>query len=175
MQLSVMLEWLVRLLPKQKMQDNGNGNVQAGHVEGGLHHSVVNNYNVQQINVDHNQLAIALIRANANRQPNAPDIEPLDIGPTQRAQRERARRPMPDYLRALPATPQQLELLALRRYSNNAKRLIDDFVEEKLNGKFIKELTDHEVLRAKRYVEKVWENQRIKEEVEGRPVWPDQN
>ena len=80
---------------------------------------------------------------------------------------------MPEQLRNQPATPKQLELLALRRHSSSAKRLVDDFVEDKLGGKFIKELSDHEVLRATRYVERAWENQRIKEEVEGRPVWPD--
>ena len=40
MQLREILQWLIKLLPKQKMQDNdGSGNLQAGRVEGDLHHS----------------------------------------------------------------------------------------------------------------------------------------
>jgi len=39
-QLREILQWLIKLLPKQKMQDNdGSGNLQAGRVEGDLHHS----------------------------------------------------------------------------------------------------------------------------------------
>lgn len=181
MQLSVMMEWLLRLLPKQKMQDTGDGNVQAGRVEGDLHHShVVNHYNVQQINVDHQQLAIAIVQANAKLSsakapPKAPadddGYEPVGIdGPPRR---ERVYRPMPDELRQRPPTPRQAELLALRRESGTHKHVIDDFIEGKLRGKFIKELTDHEVYRATRYVEEAMWRLKVKEEVEGRPVWPD--
>ena len=34
-----MMQWLLKLLPTQKMKEVGNGNVQAGRVDGGLHHS----------------------------------------------------------------------------------------------------------------------------------------
>lgn len=39
MKLKEMMQWLLKLLPKQKMQDNGSGNLQAGRVDGDLHHS----------------------------------------------------------------------------------------------------------------------------------------
>ncbi|EFI60727.1 MULTISPECIES: hypothetical protein [Comamonas] len=39
MKLKEMMQWLLKLLPQQKMQENGNGSLQAGRVEGDLHHS----------------------------------------------------------------------------------------------------------------------------------------
>lgn len=39
MKLRKMMQWLLKLLPKQKMQDNGSGNLQAGRIEGDLHHT----------------------------------------------------------------------------------------------------------------------------------------
>ena len=34
-----MMQWLLKLLPQQKMHENGSGSLQAGRVEGDLHHS----------------------------------------------------------------------------------------------------------------------------------------
>lgn len=39
MKLQKMMQWLLKLLPKQKMQDNGSGNLQAGRIDGDLHHT----------------------------------------------------------------------------------------------------------------------------------------
>lgn len=39
MKLREMVQWLLKLLPKQKMQDLGDGNVQVGRVGGDLQHS----------------------------------------------------------------------------------------------------------------------------------------
>ena len=132
-----LLQWLSKLLPKQKMQDLGDGNIQAGRVDGDLNH----NQNTS------NQTIYNIVVMNAERASNedvsksfAGVCQPPKLTPT-------ASRPRTD------ATQSQRGLLRLMAQSPANESLAEVFMRSEFDTDRVKNLTTFECLRTTRYLE----------------------
>ncbi|MCD2164670.1 hypothetical protein [Comamonas koreensis] len=139
------------LVPKQKMQESGSGNVQAGHVNGDLHHKhtqVVNNNHISvQFNGDAEQLAAALVRAQTGQAISSKWSH-------QGTCNDRKPRSKP--------TEKQEAVLALLRKDELSARVTLAFMQREFKSTYVKALTDHQAKRVIGYVETVTRNEEAK-------------
>lgn len=167
MQWSVIFEWMARLLPKQKMQDAGSGNVQAGRVEGDLHHTqnthsqVVNHFNLQYTG-DPSQLAAALIRAQALQAHQPEDTSSSAPQPAFSATKEGRSKSRP--------TEKQEAILALMRKNDFCERVTLAFMQREFQSTYVKGLTDQQAKRVIGYVETAIRNEEAKAAIEGEKI-----
>lgn len=138
MKLREILQWLSKLLPKQKMQDLGDGNVQAGRVDGDLN-STQNTTNQTIYN-------IVVVSAE-----NAPAEEIPKAIPSSFATPKLAPAALPK--RPSETTPSQRDLLRLMALNpaNEARAVV--FMRREFSTDRVKKLTTFECLRTTRYLE----------------------
>ncbi|WP_312566183.1 hypothetical protein [Comamonas sp.] len=142
------MQWLLKLLPAQKMQKVGNGNVQAGRVDGGLHHSHHTTHNI------HNTFFVMGAQTSAS---SVPDTGPPDFKQPPSAAKTKAE--IKDYQRAL------LRLLMNHHtYEGTALR----FCQREFGTDRIKRLNEQQCRRVTRYVEECMRRDMEKMAVENR-------
>lgn len=137
------MQWLLQLLPKQKMQDLGDGNIQAGRVGGDVNHS--QHSTTQHIyNTFYVVSSEPIADAAANESRPAP-LEPM-LGPQDTATHK-------------PATPEQHEVLRIMRSSPSANAYAEEFMQKQFGTTRVKRLNDLECRRTKGYVEACLKNE----------------
>lgn len=137
------MQWLSKLMPRQKMQDVGDGGVQVGSVGGDLTHSqktmnqtIYNTFYVMASDTP------ATFAANESRPA------PLQETPTATDRK--------------PATPEQLEVLRLMRLSPAANAYAEEFMQAQFNTIRVKRLNDLECRRTKGWIEACLKNDAAK-------------
>lgn len=142
------MQWLLKLLPAQKMQEVGNGNVQAGRVDGGLHHSHHTTHNI------HNTFFVMGAQTSVS---SAPDTGPPDF--KQYTSTPKTKAEIKDYQRTL------LRLLMNHHtYEGTALR----FCQREFGTDRIKRLNEQQCRRVTRYVEECMRRDMEKMAVENR-------
>lgn len=138
MKLKEFMQWLSRLMPRQKMQDVGDGSVQVGRVGGDLTHSqkTMNQttYNIVVMSAASNTTVETLEQPSQPPDP-VPQLVPI------------AARPKSD------ATQAQRDLLRLMAQSPAHESLAEAFMRREFNTDRVKKLTTFECLRTTRYLE----------------------
>lgn len=138
-----MMQWLFQqLMPKQKMQDLGDGNVQAGRVAGDLNHS-------QHSTTQHIYNTFYV-------------VAPGDEATNDRKKSVGREKPPPGHEQ--PTSPGQREVLRLMRLSPSAKAYAEDFMQKNFGTTRVKRLNDLECRRTKGYVEACLKNEATKAE-----------
>lgn len=128
MKLREILQWLVQLMPQQKAK--GDGNLQAGHVEGDLH--TIQNSNNQTI---YNIVVMSAASTTVETVEQPPKLVPA------------AARTKSD------ATQSQRDLLRLMAQSPVYESLAEAFMRREFDTDRVKKLTTFECLRTTRYLE----------------------
>lgn len=135
MKLREILQWLAKLLPQQSAK--GDGNFQAGRVDGDLH----NNQN------SHNQVIYNIVVMGAASasvesavQPPPPTMQPPKLAPT--AVRSKTE-----------TTQSQRDLLRLMAQSPDYESLAEAFMRREFDTDRVKNLTTFECLRTTRYLQ----------------------
>lgn len=137
------MQWLLKLLPQQKMQEVGNGNVQAGRVDGGLHHSHHTTHNI------HNNFFVMGAQTSATSTP--------ETGPPDAKHQPMPKVEIKDYQRAL------LRLLMNHHaYEGTALR----FCQREFGTDRIKRLNELQCRRVTRYVQECMRRDSVKLTVE---------
>jgi hypothetical protein len=136
----MMQRLLKQLLPKQKMQDLGDGNVQAGRVAGDLNHS--QHSTTQHIYNTFYLVAGSEEATNDRKQPAGRENVPVAT--------------------ELPASAGQHEVLRLMRSSPSAKTYAEDFMQKTFGTIRVKSLNDMQCRRTKAYVEACLKNEAVK-------------
>jgi hypothetical protein len=131
----MMQRLLKQLMPKQKMQDLGDGNVQAGRVVGDLNHS--QHSTTQHI---YNTFYVVADASAAN------DRRPASADSATQA-------------KEAPASPEQHEVLRLMRSSPAAKAYAEDFMQKQFGTIRVKRLDDQQCKRTRRWVEVCLQNE----------------
>ena len=124
-----MMQWLLQLLPKQKMQGLGDGNVQAGRVGGDVNHT-------QHSTTQHIYNTFYLL--------------PSDTGAANEANKA---------VQEPPATPEQHEVLRLMRLGPSAKSYAEDFMLKQFKTVRVKSLDDLQCKRTRRWIEVCLQNE----------------
>ena len=144
MDLKEILRWLHKLLPNQKMQDTGSGNIQAGHVGG----DVFQTQNTTRSQTIYNHTVYVLHTDSfAPVSPMAP-AAPADPEPVPEA-----------LLLAAPAENaqvienEQLALLRLMRSSQRLEGLGRAFMRREFGDAYVKALSRAQVYRTMRYLQ----------------------
>lgn len=131
MKLREILQWLAKLLPKQNAK--GDGNFQAGRVDGDLN----NNQNTtHQIIYNNTIYVMAADEPAANESRPAP----LVVTPSSAAEKK-------------PATTEQLEVLRIMRMSTSARDYAEAFMRNHFGTTRVKSLNDLQCKRTRRWVE----------------------
>lgn len=137
------MEWLQKLLPKQKMQDVGHGNVQAGRVEGDLQNTQHSNnqtiYNNFYLLSPDPKLGVS----QELKRPSFPERS-ADSG---------------EAALQKPATYEQLEVLRIMRCSPSAQAYAEDFMRNQFGSIRVKGLNDLECRRTKAWVQACLKNE----------------
>jgi len=131
------MQWLSKLMPKQRMQDVGEGSIQVGSVGGNLTHSqkTMNQtiYNIVVMNAES--------ASNEDvKKPESAVTQPPKLAPA-------AARQKPE------ATTSQRDLLRLMAQSPAVESLAEAFMRREFNTDRVKKLTSFECLRTTRYLE----------------------
>ena len=137
MKLRELMQWLSKLMPKQKMQDVGEGSIQVGSIGGNLTHSqkTMNQtiYNIVVMNAES--------ASNEDvKKPESTVTQPPKLAPA-------AARQKPE------ATISQRDLLRLMAQSPAVESLAEAFMRREFNTDRVKKLTSFECLRTTRYLE----------------------
>lgn len=130
------MQWLNKLMPKQKMQDVGDGSVQVGSVGGDLTHSQKTT----------NQTIYNIVVMNAESASNE-DVKKPESAVTQPPKLATAARQKSE------ATTSQRDLLRLMAQSPAVESLAEAFMRREFNTDRVKKLTSFECLRTTRYLE----------------------
>ena len=130
------MQWLSKLVPKQKMQDVGEGSIQVGSVGGDLTHS-----QKTMNQTIYNTIYVVASDTPANESKSAP----LTSTPA----------PVID---KKPATQEQLEVLRLMRQSPAANAYAEEFMQQHFKTTRVKSLDNLQCKRTKRWVEVCLEN-----------------
>ena len=130
------MQWLSKLMPKQKMQDVGEGSIQVGSVGGDLTHS-----QKTMNQTIYNTIYVVASDTPANESKSAP----LTSTPA----------PVID---KKPATQEQLEVLRLMRQSPAANAYAEEFMQQHFKTTRVKSLDNLQCKRTKRWVEVCLEN-----------------
>lgn len=130
------MQWLSKLMPKQKMQDVGEGSIQVGSVGGDLTHS-----QKTMNQTIYNTIYVVASDPLANECKSAP----LTSTPA----------PVTD---KKPATQEQLEVLRLMRQSPAANAYAEEFMQQHFKTTRVKSLDNLQCKRTKRWVEVCLEN-----------------
>ena len=130
------MQWLSKLVPKQKMQDVGEGSIQVGSVGGDLTHS-----QKTMNQTIYNTIYVVASDTPANESKSAP----LTSTPA----------PVID---KKPATQEQLEVLRLMRQSPAANAYAEEFMQQHFKTIRVKSLDNLQCKRTKRWVEVCLEN-----------------
>ena len=138
------MQWLSKLMPRQKMQDVGDGGVQVGSVGGDLTHS----------QKTMNQTIYNTFYVMSSDSPAAPAANesrpvPLMATPSVAAEKKAA-------------TPEQLEVLRIMRLSTEAKECAEAFMQKHFKTIRVKRLNDLECRRTKGWVEACLKNEAAK-------------
>lgn len=129
-----------QLWPKQKMQDLGDGNLQAGRVAGDLNHSL--HSTTQHIYNTFYVVAAGEEATNDRKQPGVRENAPTAQEPS--------------------TSPSQHEVLRLMRSSSSAKAYAEDFMQKAFGTTRVKSLNDLQCRRTKGYVEACLKNDPVK-------------
>ena len=130
------MQWLSKLMPKQKMQDVGEGSIQVGSVGGDLTHS-----QKTMNQTIYNTIYVVASDPPANESRSAP----LTATPA----------PVID---KKSATQAQLEVLRLMRQSPAANAYAEEFMQQHFKTTRVKSLDNLQCKRTKRWVEVCLEN-----------------
>ena len=133
-----LMQWLSKLMPKQKMQDVGDGCIQVGSVGGDLTHS----QKTMTQTIYNNTIYVM-----AGGQPAANENRPASSMETQ-----------PPATEKRPATSEQLEVLRIMRMSSAAREYAEAFMQRHFNTIRVKSLDDLQCKRTRRWVETCIEN-----------------
>lgn len=140
------MQWFSKLMPKQKMQDLGDGCVQAGHVGGDLnnatHHNNLNNSQAVYIFINHEQRVV-------------PPPEPLRSSAV--ADEVKAQ-PLPQAVCASGITDDQAYILKVMRYEDELGALAERFMKKQFQTTYVKGLSSHQARRVVLYIYKCAEN-----------------
>lgn len=138
MQLREILQWLIKLLPKQKMQDNdGSGNLQAGRVEGDLHHSHTQAvYNIFMMAPDPAQTAVV-----SEPSTKAEDIPTVQITRLQSQQHSAV-------------------LARMGQLHYRSRITVLDFMDREFKTRMVIELQTEQLFRLNKYLDVVLSNPR---------------
>lgn len=139
MNLREMMQWLSKLLPKQKMLNAGDGNVQAGRVQGDLNHS----QNTQTV---YNNTIFVLPGKDAALSTCA--FEAAKGAGEQVIAEER------------------LALLRLMRTDDSLETRGRAFMHREFGGAYVKGLERGQVFRTRRYLEACINNDKLKQQQE---------
>lgn len=126
------MQWLIKLLPKQKMQHVGDGNVQAGRVEGDLNHTQNNSTH----NVYNTYLMFSAETSVVEAKPGGVVVQPPGVP-----------------VKKVGATSEQHDLLRLMRQSPANEARAEAFMLREFKTDRVKRLRAFECLRTMRYVE----------------------
>lgn len=135
------MQWLSKLMPKQKMQDVGDGSVQVGSVGGDLTHSQ-KTMNQTIYNTFYVMASDSPATPAANESRPAPLMEAPAAAAEKRA-----------------ATAEQLEVLRIMRLSTEAKGCAEAFMQKHFKTIHVKSLDDLQCKRTRRWVETCLENE----------------
>lgn len=130
MKLREILQWLAKLLPKQNAK--GDGNFQAGRVDGDLN----NNQNTTQQIIYNNTIYLM-----AADQPAANESRPAPLVET------------PPPAEKTPATTEQLEVLRIMRMSTSARNYAEAFMQNHFGTTRVKSLNDLQCKRTRLWVQ----------------------
>lgn len=132
MKLKEMMQWLLKLLPKQKMLHNGSGSLQAGRVEGDLHHS-------------HTQSVYNIFMMAGDMQPAQEHIKPAEPGKGQ----------TPAF--SMPESAEQSA--TLRRMGQLRNRItVLNFMEREFGTRMVIHLRSEQLKRLNLYLDAVMRN-----------------
>lgn len=131
MKLREILQWLTKLLPQQKVK--GDGNFQAGRVEGNLSNTQT---------TTHQTIYNNTIYVMATDQPAANESQPAPLmaAPPSAADKK-------------PATAEQLEVLRIMRMSTAARDYAEAFMRRHFNTTRVKSLDDLQCKRTRCWVD----------------------
>lgn len=140
------MQWLLKLLPTQKMKEVGDGNVQAGRVDGGLHHSQHTTHNI------HNTFFVMGAQTSVSSVADTSQADSKQQPTTAKTKAE-----IKDYQRAL------LRLLMTHHaYERTALK----FCQREFGTDRIKRLNELQCRRVTRYVEECMRRDNVKLTVE---------
>lgn len=137
------MQWLSKLMPRQKMQDVGDGSIQVGRIGGDLTHS-------QKTMNQTIYNTFYVMAPDSPATPAANESRPAPLMETPPASDKK------------PATSEQLELLRLMRLSPAANAYAEDFMQAQFNTIRVKRLNDLECRRTKGWVEACLKNEAAK-------------
>lgn len=121
------MQWLLKLLPKQKMQEVGEGSIQAGRVGGDLNHS--QNTDNSRTVVNHN--TTVLLMGSPGLAPTSPTVSEKDGQ----------------------AEADRLAVLKLMRESETLKARARAFMKREFGDALVKALDGKQAFRTRRYLE----------------------
>lgn len=127
------MQWLSKLMPRQKMQDVGDGSIQVGSVGGDLTHS---QKTMTQTIYNNTIYVIAGDQPAANENRPAPSMETQPPAAEKRS-----------------ATSEQLEVLRIMRMSTEARECAEAFMQRHFKTIRVKSLDDLQCKRTRRWVE----------------------
>lgn len=139
------MQWLSKLMPKQKMQDVGQGSIQIGSVGGNFS------------NTQHNNSQTVYIFVNHEQQTHTPP-QPVPARPP-------VVDPIPKPAIAIPATvlpslsEDQAYILKVMRYEGELGALAERFMKKQFQTTYVKGLTSQQARRVVLYIYKCAENQ----------------
>ena len=133
-----LLQWLSKLLSSQKMQELGDGNIQAGRIEGDL--------NNHQSNT--NQTIYNIVVVSSERASNEDGLvqDPSEMSPPKMA-------PTAHTKKAPDATTAQRELLRFMASSPAIEARAETFMRREFETDRVKKLSDFECVRTTKYLE----------------------
>lgn len=151
MKLREMMQWLLKLLPKQKMHDTGHGNVQAGQVGGDLHHTHAV-YNIYMVSSEAPKQA-----ASSGPEATQDELRPDVISPALAPALEATAQPNRPDSQQHSATLARMDLLQYR-----ARITVLEFMSREFKTKLVIELQTEELFRLNRYLDRVLSNPRAR-------------
>ncbi len=138
-----MMEWLLKLLPKQKMQDVGHGNVQAGRVEGDL----CNTQHSNNQTIYNTYVVMSAQASTTMKQPPERATAPLKpVTPSKSGE----------------TTCYQRELLRFMGQSDVNEARAEFFMQREFGTVWVKNLDELQCRRTSRYVEACIRNEQDK-------------
>ena len=135
MNLRELMQWFSKLMPKQKMQDVGDGCVQAGQVGG----------NLNSIQTNHHAVYV-FINGEQTQQPVNP------VAATEPMERFFAPPPVLVPKAAQPTTDDQRFILRIIRHEPELGPLAERFMQKHFRTTYVKSLNEHQVYRVICYV-----------------------
>ena len=138
------MQWLSKLVPKQKMQDVGQGSIQIGCVGGNFSNTQNNSSQTVYIFVNHEQQAHAPLQP----QPDRPPV--VDPVPEPAIAIQAA---------AIPSLSEdQAYILKVMRHEEELGALAERFMKKQFQTTYVKGLSSHQARRVVLYIYKCAEN-----------------